>query len=75
MIDTAVDKKRKFGSGFFGVLQRVGRAFMLPIALLPIAGLLWGHLSQTKPRLRHITFCGLWARERFLTRFFLCLHR
>lgn len=26
----------------FGVLQRVGRAFMLPIALLPIAGLLLG---------------------------------
>ena len=35
-------KKRKFGSGFFEVLQRVGRAFMLPIALLPIAGLLLG---------------------------------
>ena len=28
--------------GFFAVLQRVGRAFMLPIALLPIAGLLLG---------------------------------
>lgn len=27
---------------FFGVLQRVGRSFMLPIALLPIAGLLLG---------------------------------
>ena len=26
----------------FGVLQRVGRSFMLPIALLPIAGLLLG---------------------------------
>ena len=37
-----VDKKRTFGSGFFEVLQRVGRAFMLPIALLPIAGLLLG---------------------------------
>ena len=37
-----IDKKRKFGSGFFEVLQRVGRAFMLPIALLPIAGLLLG---------------------------------
>ena len=32
----------KKGGGFFGVLQRVGRAFMLPIALLPIAGLLLG---------------------------------
>ncbi len=29
-------------SGGFGLLQRVGRAFMLPIALLPIAGLLLG---------------------------------
>ena len=38
----AIEKKRKFGEGFFGVLQRVGRAFMLPIALLPIAGLLLG---------------------------------
>ena len=27
---------------FFGVLQRVGRSFMLPIALLPVAGLLLG---------------------------------
>ena len=43
MTDTqAMEKKRKFGSGFFEILQRVGRAFMLPIALLPIAGLLLG---------------------------------
>ena len=35
-------KKEKRGSAAFGVLQRVGRAFMLPIALLPIAGLLLG---------------------------------
>lgn len=28
--------------GIFGVLQRVGRSFMLPIALLPVAGLLLG---------------------------------
>ncbi len=34
--------KEKRSSGFFSVLQRVGRAFMLPIALLPIAGLLLG---------------------------------
>ena len=26
----------------FGVLQRVGRSFMLPIAILPIAGLFSG---------------------------------
>lgn len=36
-------KKKNSGRGTaFGVLQRVGRAFMLPIALLPIAGLLLG---------------------------------
>ncbi len=29
-------------SGFFGIMQRVGRSFMLPIALLPVAGLLLG---------------------------------
>lgn len=29
-------------SKIFGVLQRVGRSFMLPIALLPVAGLLLG---------------------------------
>ena len=33
--------KEKRGA-FFSILQRVGRAFMLPIALLPIAGLLLG---------------------------------
>ena len=32
----------KRDSRIFGVLQRVGRSFMLPIALLPIAGLLLG---------------------------------
>ena len=39
---SATIAKEKRGSGFFSVLQRVGRAFMLPIALLPIAGLLLG---------------------------------
>ncbi len=34
--------KQNRGAGAFSVLQRVGRAFMLPIALLPIAGLLLG---------------------------------
>lgn len=40
MSELAIKQKR--GSGFFSILQRVGRAFMLPIALLPIAGLLLG---------------------------------
>ena len=36
------NSKKKRGSALFSILQRVGRAFMLPIALLPIAGLLLG---------------------------------
>ena len=42
--------KVKRQSAAFGVLQRVGRSFMLPIALLPIAGLLLGvGASLTNP--------------------------
>ncbi|MGN1409507.1 MAG: PTS transporter subunit EIIC [Eubacteriales bacterium] len=40
-MDNVKTKNEKSG-GAFSVLQRVGRAFMLPIALLPIAGLLLG---------------------------------
>lgn len=36
------DRPASKSRGFFALLQRVGRAFMLPIALLPIAGLLLG---------------------------------
>lgn len=36
------DTKNKKTGAVFDVLQRVGRSFMLPIALLPIAGLLLG---------------------------------
>ena len=39
---TISERPPKRESGLFGLLQRVGRAFMLPIALLPIAGLLLG---------------------------------
>ncbi len=42
MATKAIKAERGNSSGFFSVLQRVGRAFMLPIALLPIAGLLLG---------------------------------
>jgi len=43
MDSVKVKKQRQNrGQGIFSVLQRVGRAFMLPIALLPIAGLLLG---------------------------------
>lgn len=34
--------RRNMKDKIFGVLQRVGRSFMLPIALLPVAGLLLG---------------------------------
>ncbi len=34
--------KNQRENGLFSILQRVGRSFMLPIALLPIAGLLLG---------------------------------
>ncbi|MBQ2809481.1 MAG: PTS transporter subunit EIIC [Clostridia bacterium] len=47
---TETKEKGKWGAGIFSVLQRVGRAFMLPIALLPIAGLLLGiGASLTNP--------------------------
>ncbi len=39
---TSAKRKNRDTQGFFSLLQRVGRAFMLPIALLPIAGLLLG---------------------------------
>lgn len=41
MSETVLKTKKK-DSAVFSILQRVGRAFMLPIALLPIAGLLLG---------------------------------
>ncbi len=43
-MDAVKEKKngKNIFDGSFSVLQRVGRAFMLPIALLPIAGLLLG---------------------------------
>ena len=34
--------ERTKDSGFFSLMQRIGRSFMLPIALLPVAGLLLG---------------------------------
>jgi PTS system D-glucosamine-specific IIC component len=36
------NEKGRIREKIFGVLQRVGRSFMLPIALLPVAGLLLG---------------------------------
>lgn len=42
MNNSMTAEKPKRDSRLFGILQRVGRSFMLPIALLPIAGLLLG---------------------------------
>lgn len=42
IMNAVKEKPAKRDSRLFGVLQRVGRSFMLPIALLPIAGLLLG---------------------------------
>lgn len=36
------ERREKMKDKVFGVLQRVGRSFMLPIAILPVAGLLLG---------------------------------
>lgn len=55
-------KKQKQGQGAFSVLQRVGRAFMLPIALLPIAGLLLGVGSS----LTNATMIQTYGLEKFL---------
>lgn len=51
----------------FGVLQRIGRSFMLPIAVLPIAGMfleLEVHL-QMKQRLLHLVWKVFWEMEQF----------
>lgn len=42
MNNSMTAEKPKRDSRLFGILQRVGRSFMLPIALLPIAGLMLG---------------------------------
>ena len=50
----------------FGVLQRVGRSFMLPIAILPVAGLLLGFGSSFTNETTIATyFRRFWETERF----------
>ena len=49
----------------FGVLQRVGRSFMLPIAILPVAGLLLGFGSSftNETPLQPMDFRRFWETE------------
>ena len=47
----------------FSVLQRVGRSFMLPIAILPVAGLLLG-IGSSFTNATTIETYGLLARQR-----------
>ena len=46
----------------FGVLQRVGRSFMLPIAILPVAGLLMG-IGSSFTNATQV----FWGKEQFFT--------
>ena len=43
---------------FFGVLQNLGKAFMLPVAMLPAAGLLLGlgNAAQQDVTLQYLSF-------------------
>ena len=41
-LNTQKKRRKNMKNKIFGVLQRVGRSFMLPIAVLPVAGLLLG---------------------------------
>ena len=52
----------------FGVLQRVGRSFMLPIAVLPVAGLLLGLGSS----FTNETTLDMYNRAPFPTSFSRC---
>ncbi len=71
---TTTETKRR-GAGIFSVLQRVGRAFMLPIALLPIAGLLLGiGASLTNPAmLEAYNLTGIMGEGTFLYSLFTLL--
>ena len=60
----------------FSVLQRVGRSFMLPIAILPVAGLLLG-IGSSFTNATTIETYGLhnrsWAKVPFLHAFLTVL--
>ncbi|BCN31335.1 PTS transporter subunit EIIC [Anaeromicropila herbilytica] len=61
----------------FGVLQRVGRSFMLPIAILPVAGLFLGiggsFTNETMVKAYHLT--GILGKGTLLNSFLTVLSR
>ena len=56
----------------FGVLQRVGRSFMLPIAILPVAGLLLGLGSSftNETMLKAYGLLGIMGPGKYLMQYF-----
>lgn len=59
----------------FGVLQRVGRSFMLPIAILPVAGLLLGlgGSFSNETMLQAYGLAGIMGKGTFLNAIFLVM--
>lgn len=59
----------------FGVLQRVGRSFMLPIAILPVAGLLLGLGGSltNETMLQAYGLAGIMGKGTFLNAIFLVM--
>lgn len=67
---TYKEKEKNMKDKIFGVLQRVGRSFMLPIAILPVAGLrsvLAAHLPMPQP-LQLMDCRESWEREQSFIR-------
>lgn len=54
----------------FSVLQRIGRSFMLPVAVLPIAGLLLGIGSS----FTNATTIKMYGMEGLLEAGLFCMH-
>ena len=46
---------------YFGVLQRIGKSLMLPVALLPAAGILMGlgNFMQSMDMVNYLPFMGV----------------
>ena len=63
---TYKEKEKNMKDKIFGVLQRVGRSFMLPIAILPVAGLA-ARLPMPQP-LQLMDCRESWEREQSFIR-------